>query len=130
MHELALGIASKLKEGQGWLRMVGWFYTTLLFTMIVILATRAIEDAIIRYDPFHRIEVNSRTWENMGEHGIQARPCEHFWWVTSCYILLHISNCHGRCWFHFIRSLGYIHDHDLCTCIDVHHGLHKSSYNI
>jgi hypothetical protein len=99
VHELALGIASKLKEGQGWLRMVGWFYTTLLFTIIVILATRAIEDAIIRYDPFHRIEVNSRTWvqhlnyvsvrtcENMGEHGIQARPCEHFF---VGYIMLHI----------------------------------------
>ena len=61
------------------------------------IATRAIEDAILRYDPFHRIEVNSRTWvqhliklclcENMGEHGIQARPCEHFF---VGYIMLHI----------------------------------------
>ena len=115
MHELALGIASKLKEGQGWLRMVGWFYTTLLFTIIVILATRAIEDAIIRYDPFHRIEVNSRTWVQHLNY-VSVRTCENmgfkqdlvntFLWVTSCYILLHISNCHGRCWFHFIRSLG------------------------
>ena len=88
MHELALGIASKLKEGQGWLRMVGWFYTTLLFTMIVILATRAIEDAIIRYDPFHRIEVNSRTWENMGFKQDLVNTFCGLHHVTYCYIYL------------------------------------------